>query len=91
MFWERPRIVSNMHFFVSCQIDVVNKQLFSPISWNNPLSKLKFHQALPFSNIDFSLIEDILHPFRQVQPSQTYFTKTTEKLTSNSHKHFYDN
>ena len=28
----RPRAVSNVHFFVHCQIDVVNKQLFSPIS-----------------------------------------------------------
>ena len=30
-----------------------------------------------FWNIDFNLIEDILHHFPQVQPSQTYFTKTT--------------
>ena len=29
---ERPRAVSNMPFFVSCQNDVVNNQLFSPIS-----------------------------------------------------------
>ena len=28
-----------MRFFVSCQIDVVNKQFFSSLSWNNPLPK----------------------------------------------------
>ena len=36
-------------------------------------------------------MEDILHHFPQVQPSQTYFAKTTEKLPNNNHKHFYDN
>ena len=35
----RPRAILNMHFFVLCQIDVENKQLFSPLSWNNPLPK----------------------------------------------------
>ena len=44
-----------------------------------------------FSNIDFNVIEDILHHFPQVQPGQLYFTKTIEKLSKNSHKHFYDN
>ena len=39
----RPRAVSSVHFFVFCQINVVNKQLFSPISWNKPLSKVKLH------------------------------------------------
>ena len=28
-----------MHVFVACQIDVVNKQLVSPLSCNNPLSE----------------------------------------------------
>ena len=28
-----------MHDFVACQIDVLNKQLVSPLSWNNPLSE----------------------------------------------------
>ena len=27
----RPRVVFNMHIFVSCQIDIENKQLFSPL------------------------------------------------------------
>ena len=42
----RPRAVSNMHFFVSCETDVVDDQLFSQISWNNPLSKTKFHSLM---------------------------------------------
>ena len=28
-----------MHFFVVCQIHVVNKQLFSALNCNNPLAK----------------------------------------------------
>ena len=32
----KPRAVDNMHVFVVCQIDVVNKQFVSPLSWNNP-------------------------------------------------------
>ena len=42
----RPRAVLNMHIFVSCQIDVENKHLFSPLVWNNPLSKIKFHSLI---------------------------------------------
>ena len=33
---NQQRAILNMLFFVSCQIDVENKQLFSPLSWNNP-------------------------------------------------------
>ena len=33
----KTRFVGNMRFFLTCQIDVVNKQLVPPISWNNPL------------------------------------------------------
>ena len=29
-----------MHLFVACQIDVLNKQLVSPLSWNKPLSEI---------------------------------------------------
>ena len=29
----KPRAVCNMHVFVACQIDVVNKQLVSSFSW----------------------------------------------------------
>ena len=39
---RKPRAVGNMHVFVACQIDVVNKQLVSPLSWNNPLSETSF-------------------------------------------------
>ena len=28
-----------MHVVVACQIDVLGKQLVSPLIWNNPLSK----------------------------------------------------
>ena len=31
--------VGNMHVFVACQIDVLNKQLVSSLGWNNPLSE----------------------------------------------------
>ena len=41
----RPRAVGNIHFFVLCQIDVVNKQTFCPLSWNNSLSKTALHQS----------------------------------------------
>ena len=36
----KPRTVGNMHAFVACQIDVVNKLLVFPLSWNNPLSEI---------------------------------------------------
>ena len=39
VFRKTERAVGNMHFFELCLTDVVNKQLFSPLSWNNPLSK----------------------------------------------------
>ena len=35
----RPRAISNIDFFAPCQIDVANKQLFSPLIWNDLLSK----------------------------------------------------
>ena len=38
----RPRAVVKMHIFVSCQTDIVNKQLLAPLGWNNPLLKTKF-------------------------------------------------
>ena len=36
---RKPRPVGNMHIFVACKIDVVNKQLVSTFSWNKPLSE----------------------------------------------------
>ena len=36
---RKRRAVGNMHAFVAYQIDVVNKQLVSPLSCNNPLSE----------------------------------------------------
>ena len=39
MSLEKPGAVGNMHVFVACQIDVMNKQLVSPLSWKNALSE----------------------------------------------------
>ena len=35
----KPRVAGNMNAFVTCQTDVVNKQLVSSLSLNNPLSE----------------------------------------------------
>ena len=35
----KPRAVDDMDVFMVGQTDVVNKQLVSPLSWNNPLSE----------------------------------------------------
>ena len=37
--FRKTNSVGNMHVFVPCQIDVVNKQLVSPHSWNNLISE----------------------------------------------------
>ena len=34
-----------MHVFVACQIDVLNKQLVSSLSWNNPLSETSLGES----------------------------------------------
>ena len=36
---RKPRAVGDMYFFVPCQIDVLNKQIFSPLDLNNLLPK----------------------------------------------------
>ena len=41
----KPRKVCNMHVFVTCQINVVNKQFVSPLSWNNPLSETSLGES----------------------------------------------
>ena len=35
-----PRVVGNMHFFVSCQIDVVNMKPVFPLRWKNQKTTL---------------------------------------------------
>ena len=72
----RPRAVSNMHFFVSCQIDVVNKQPFSTTSSNNPLSKIKFHSLI------LPKIHSFLWDICSVNGLKTFYTdvKTTERV-----------
>ena len=35
----KSRGVRNLYVFVACQIDVLNKQLVCPLSWNNLLSE----------------------------------------------------
>ena len=42
---EKQRVVGNRHVFVACQSDVVNKQLVSPLSWNNSFSKTSFGES----------------------------------------------
>ena len=39
MSLEKSGAVGNMHVFVACQIDVMNKQLVSPLTWKNALSE----------------------------------------------------
>ena len=34
-----------MHVFVACQINVLNMQLASPLSWNNPLSETTLSES----------------------------------------------
>ena len=41
----KPRAVDNMHVFVACLTDAVNKQLVSPLSWNNPLSETSLGES----------------------------------------------
>ena len=36
---RKPRAVGDMYFFVPYEIDVLNKQIFSPLDLNNPLPK----------------------------------------------------
>ena len=45
----KSRAVDNMHVFVACQIDVVNKQLVSLLGWNNPLSKTSLGESHIFA------------------------------------------
>ena len=35
----KPRAVENMYVTVACQVDLVKKQIVSPLSWNSLLSK----------------------------------------------------
>ena len=41
----KPRAAGNKHAFVAYQIDVVNKQLVSPLSWNDPLSETSLGES----------------------------------------------
>ena len=45
-------LLHNFYF----QIDIVNKQLFSSVSWHNPLSKIKFHSLIPLRRTRLLLI-----------------------------------
>ena len=45
MSTRKPEAVGNVHDFVVCQIDVVNKQLVSPRNWNDPLSETSFVES----------------------------------------------
>ena len=39
MFSGKPKVESSIIFFTPCQIDVLSKQLVSPLSGNDPLSE----------------------------------------------------
>ena len=41
----KSRAAGNMHVFVACQMDVLNKQLVSPLSWDNPLSETSLDES----------------------------------------------
>ena len=41
----KSRVAGNMHVFVACQMDVLNKQLVSPLSWDNPLSETSLDES----------------------------------------------
>ena len=44
-FSGKKRVVCNMHVFAVCQIDVLNKQLVSLLSWNNLLSETSLGES----------------------------------------------
>ena len=50
----KSRAVGNMLVFVACQIDVLNKQLVSPFSWNNPLSETSVGKSLKSDDLQTS-------------------------------------
>ena len=72
----------NQHaLFVACQIDVESKQLFSPLSWNNPLSKIKFHSLISLKGT--RLLWDIcLYDISPVNGLKTFYIdiKTIERV-----------
>ena len=41
----KSNVVGHMHDFVACRIDLVNKQLVSPLSGNNPLSETSLGES----------------------------------------------
>ena len=41
----KPRALGNIHVFVAYQVHVVNKQLVSPLIWNNPLSEISLGES----------------------------------------------
>ena len=85
MFSGRPSAISNMYSFVSCPIDVVNKQLFfSSVSWNNPLSKINFHSLIPLK-INSSFMRYLSIGYQSSKWSEnflyyTFYTKTMESV-----------
>ena len=40
----KSRVIGNMHVFVTCQIDVLSKQIVSPVR-NNPLSETSLDES----------------------------------------------
>ena len=42
---RKPRTAGDMYFFIPCQIDVLNKQIFSQLDLNKPLPKTAFGES----------------------------------------------
>ena len=50
----KSRVIGNMHVFVTCQIDVLSKEIVSPVR-NNPLSETSLDESYIltiFRNLD---------------------------------------
>ena len=41
----KTRAIGNMHVLVPCQINDVNKQLVSTLSWNNPVAETSIGES----------------------------------------------
>ena len=80
--FERPRVVGNMHFFVSCQAGVENKQLFPPLSSNSPLSKIKIHSLIPLKKDSRLLLYICLQDISPANDLKTFYIdiKTIERV-----------
>ena len=45
MSFGKSRVLGNMYVSAGCEIDVLNKQLVSPLTWSNPLSETSLGES----------------------------------------------